>query len=302
MAHKLEGIFTPMLIPFDTRGGINEAELRRLIRWLIDKGVHGLYPNGSTGEATRLTSEERQQIVKITTDESAGRVPVIAGMAEPNPRETLRLCHLYASLGVRAVAIVSPFYYRISQESVHAYFAEIARNSPADILLYNIPAFATPIDLGTIQKLSELPRIVGIKESSGDLPTMMRLINSIRPLRPGFSFLTGWDPVLVPMLLVGCDGGTCAIGNVLPEHLRRIFELVRAGEIQEAARLQDRMLPIFDLVLQDFEFPDGFRAAAELRGFSFGVSRQPLSVAQLEARAVHKRALEKLLLDFGLPS
>jgi 4-hydroxy-tetrahydrodipicolinate synthase len=299
MTGKLEGIFTPMLVPFDDRGEINEAELRRLVRWLIAKGSHGIHVNGSTGEAARLTSEERQRIVAITCDEAAGQVPVIAGTAEPNTRESLRVSHLYAELGACAVAVLPPFYYRVNQDSVYTHFAQIARDSPLDIVLYNIPAFATSIDLGTVQKLSQFERVIGIKDSSGDLPAMMRLISSIRPLRPDFSFLTGWEPVLVPMLLAGCDGGTHASANVIPEHLRRMFEAVCAGEIEQAIRLQYQMLPLFDLIVSHFEFPDGFRAAAELRGFSFGMPRQPLSAAAVEQRSSQKLGLQLLLAGLG---
>jgi len=146
---RLQGIFTPMLVPLDEQGRIHEAELRRFINWLIESGVHGLYPNGSTGEFTRLTVEERRLIVKITCDEARGRVPVLAGAAEANVRETIAACELYHSYGATAVAIVSPFYYRLSPESLYAHFREIALHSPIDVTLYNIPMFATPIDVPT---------------------------------------------------------------------------------------------------------------------------------------------------------
>src|SRR5436309_9282649 len=113
MGEKLRGIFTPNLVPLDARGDINEAELRRYIDWLIAKGVHGLYPNGSTGEFTRFTPDERRRIVRIVCEQSAGRVPVLAGAAEANVRETLKACEAYREYGARAVAIVSPFYYKL---------------------------------------------------------------------------------------------------------------------------------------------------------------------------------------------
>src|ERR1017187_10833737 len=144
MPARLEGIFTPTLVPFDAQGEINEPELRRFISWLIERGVHGLYPNGSTGEFTRFNEEERRRIVRITCEESRGRVPVLAGAAEANVKETLAACEAYAGMGARAVAIVSPFYYRLAADSVFAYFAEIARHSPIEITLYNIPMFASP--------------------------------------------------------------------------------------------------------------------------------------------------------------
>ena len=119
----------------------------------------------------------------------AGRVPILAGAAEANTRETIRACEHYYGLGVRAVAIVSPFYYRLSPEGVYAYFKEIADHSPIDITLYNIPMFASPIDVDTIVRLAaECPRVVAIKDSSGDVPNMMRMIAAVRPQRPDFSF------------------------------------------------------------------------------------------------------------------
>src|SRR3954467_2525340 len=176
---KLQGIFTPNIVPLDSRGQINEAEFRRYIDWLIERGVHGLYPNGSTGEFTRFTVEERRRIIKIACEQAAGRVPVLAGAAEANVRETLAACEAYHGYGATAVAIVSPFYYKLSPESVYAYFREIALNSPIDVTLYNIPMFASPIDVPTIRRLSEFQRIIGIKDSSGDVAFMGRMINAV---------------------------------------------------------------------------------------------------------------------------
>lgn len=300
MPAPLKGIFTPMLVPLDAQGRIHEAELRRFINWLIAKGVHGLYPNGSTGEFTRLTAEERRLIVKITCDENRGRVPVLAGAAEANVKETLAACELYHSYGATAVAIVSPIYYRLSPESVYAHFREIALNSPIDVTLYNIPLFASPIDVNTIRRLSEFPRIVGIKDSSGDVAFMMRMIAAIRPNRPEFTFLTGWDCVLIPMLLAGADGGTNAASNVVPELMRKLFDLYGANQLAEAMKLQHRILELFDLMLNNFEFPDGFRAGVEMRGFDFGRSRQPQSPSQQTDRAALKQVLQCLLSESGI--
>src|SRR5262249_45948549 len=161
----------------------------------------------------------------------------------------------------------SPFYFRLSAESVYAYFAEIASHTPIDVTLYNIPMFASPIDVPTIRRLAECPRIVGIKDSSGDLAFMVRMISAVRPIRPDFTFLTGWEAVLAPMLMVGCDGGTNASSNAVPEITRRIYELSKAGRYDEAMKWQYRITELFDAMLGPFEFPDGFRAAAELRGF-----------------------------------
>jgi len=299
MQAKIQGIFTPNVVPLCEDGTINEPELRRYVDWLIAQGVHGLYPNGSTGEFIRFTAEERRRIVKIVCQQAAGRVPVLAGAAEANARETIQACETYASYGARAVAIVSPFYYRLSPESVHAYFREIATNSPIDVTLYNIPMFASPIDVPTIRRLAELERIVGIKDSSGDMAFMMRMMAAVRPVRPDFVYLTGWEAVLVPMLLIGCDGGTNATSGVVPELTRKLFDLTRAGQLDEAMRLQFRMLELFDAMVFSADFPEGFRAAVELRGFRVGPSRQPRSDRQKFDYSALQNVLRCILADFG---
>lgn len=296
----LKGIFTPNIVPLDAAGEIAEEELRRYVDWLIERGVHGLYPNGSTGEFTRFTAEERRRIIEIITDHNRDRVPILAGAAEANARETIRACEHYCDLGVRAVAVVSPFYYKLSPAGVYAYFKEIADNSPVDVTLYNIPMFASPIDVPTVQRLAdECPRVAGIKDSSGDLPHMMRMISAVRPTRPDFSFLTGWDAALMPMLLIGCDGGTNATSGVVPEITRRLYELTLERRLDEAKDLQYRLLTLFDAMLLSAEFPEGFRAALRLRGIETGTGRQPQSsVQQLELQQLSDQ-LQCLLADEG---
>jgi dihydrodipicolinate synthase/N-acetylneuraminate lyase len=300
---KLQGIFTPNIVPLDQRGNIHEAELRRYVDWLIERGVHGLYPNGSTGEFTRFTPDERRRIVQIMVDQAAGRVPILAGAAEANVRETLAACEYYHGLGVRAVAIVAPYYYRLSPDNVYAYFRQIARHTPVDVTLYNIPMFASPIDVPTLRRLSEeCPRIVGIKDSSGDVAQMIRMIEAVRPHRPDFSFLTGWDTVLLPMLLVGCDGGTNASSGVAPELTRKLYDLAAGGCLDEARRVQTRIIKLFDSALGAADFPEGFRVGVRLRGFRMGTGRQPLSEDHRTRLEELENTLRNFLAEEGLDS
>lgn len=297
---KLQGIFTPNLVPLDSRGEINEGELRKYTDWLIERGVHGLYPNGSTGEFTRFTVEERRRIIEIMADQVRGRVPILAGAAEANVKETIRACEYYHSLGVRAVAIVAPFYYKLSPASVYAYFKEIGKNTPIDVTLYNIPLFASPIDVPTVQRLSEeCEKIVAIKDSSGDIPHMIRMIKAVRPNRPEFSFLTGWDAALMPLILVGCDGGTNATSGIVPEITRKLYDLTIAGRLDEARKVQYDLVSLFDTMIYSAEFPEGFRAAVELRGFRMGVGRQPMSEAQRTDLDALRGTLQCLLSEHG---
>src|SRR3954464_1122740 len=297
---RLQGIFTPNLVPLDQDGEINESELRRYVDWLIERGVHGLYPNGSTGEFTRFTAEERREIMRIVCDQTRGRVPVLAGAAEANTRETIRACEAYHGFGATAVAIVSPFYYKLSPESVYAYFREVALNSPIDVTLYNIPMFASPIDVPTLRRLGEFERVIGIKDSTGDVAMMCRMMQAVKPVRPDFSFLTGWDVVLLPMLVMGVDGGTNATSGIVPELMRKLWDLIQANQIDPARELQLRILELFDTMLFSADFPEGFRAAVELRGFNFGRSRQPLSQTQTIDRLALQRVLQCILADFGV--
>ena len=297
---KLRGIFTPNMVPLDGRGQINEPEYRRYIDWLIAGGVHGLYPNGSTGEFTRFTAAERRRIVEIMADQVAGRVPILAGAAEANVKETIAACEYYHSLGLRAVAIVSPFYYKLSPDNVYAYFKEIGRHTPIDVTLYNIPMFASPIDVPTIRRLSEeCEKIVGIKDSSGDVAQMMRMIDAVRPNRPDFSFLTGWDPCLLSMMAIGCDGGTHAISGIVPGVTRKLFDLVSAGQWDEARQVQYQVIRLFDAFLYTADFPEAVRTAVEVQGFRMGRGRQPLSDAHITKLEALRPKLHNLITDMG---
>ncbi len=280
-SQRITGILTPNITPVDAHGNVDEDVLRGYIDWLIDRGVDGLYPNGSTGEFVRFTAEERRRIVAIVVDQTRGRIPVLAGAAEANAKETIAACNAYGDMGVRAVAIVAPFYYRLSNDAVYAYFREIAGAVRVDVTIYNIPMFASPITVETAVRLAhDCPRVIGIKDSSGDLPNMMRMIAAIRPQRNDFTFLTGWDAALAPMLIAGADGGTNATSGVVPELTRALHRCVVAGQIEEAIRLQYQLVPLFDAMISLGEFPDGFRAGARSRGWDLGQGRLPASPDQ----------------------
>ena len=153
------GIFCPNVVLFDRQNAINHAEMERYINWLIEVGIHGLYPNGSTGEFARLSHEERRDVVRLVCEVNKGRVPVLAGASEANVRDVLEMAEHYASLGVDAIALMPPYYYEISTESLFEYFAEIAEASPLDILLYNIPRFTQELSLDLMERLLPYERI-----------------------------------------------------------------------------------------------------------------------------------------------
>lgn len=300
MSEVMEGIYTPNITPIDAQGRVDEDKLCGYVDWLIERGVHGLYPNGSTGEFTRFTATERRRIIEVLCNHVGDRVPILAGAAEANVRETIDACDTYGAMGVRAVAIVAPFYYKLSQEAVYQYFKDIADAVSIDVTLYNIPLFASPIEVSTVRKLAmDCPRVVGIKDSSGDIPHMMRMIAAVRPQRPDFSFLTGWDAALAPMFMIGCNGGTNATSGVVPELTKAIFESCQRGQWDRAMQLQYRLLPLFDAMIGQPEFPEGFRRGARARGWDLGRSRQPLSQDQMRSAQATQEQLSQILSELN---
>jgi len=275
---RLTGIFTPTLVPFDAKGRINEDELRRMVNWLIEKGISGLYPNGSTGEFIRLSLEERKRVIQIVVEENRGRLPVLAGAAEANVDLILDVCRLYADMGCAAVSVTGPYYYKVSQESIEYSFRQLAKRSPIDIVLYNIPQYSNEFSVPVLTHLAlDCPRIVGVKDSSRDFPRFLNTLQAIKPHRPDFSCLIGCEEMLFPSVLMGADGGTIASSGVVPEVIVKLYRESVAGNIAEARRIQLNVLDLINTMLFGTNFPEGFRAGMSLRGFNLGTTRQLLS-------------------------
>jgi dihydrodipicolinate synthase/N-acetylneuraminate lyase len=298
--NKISGIYTPNLVPFDTNGRINEGELRRMVNWLIDKGVTGLYPNGSTGEFIRLSLEERKRVIQIIAEENRGRVPILAGAAEANMDLILDVCRTYADLGCVAVSVTGPYFFKVSQESIEHFFRELAKRSPIDIVLYNIPQFSNEISVPVVTRLAlDCPRIAGIKDSSRDFPRFLNTLQAIKPQRPDFSCLIGCEEILFPALLMGADGGTIASSGVVPEVIVKLYRESVAGNIAEARRIQLKLLDLINAMLYGTNFPEGFRAGMSLRGFNLGTTRQLLSPRELVDLEEIRGKIACLLADCG---
>jgi 4-hydroxy-tetrahydrodipicolinate synthase len=274
---KLTGIFCPHMVPLDEWGGIHEAELRRLVEWLIARGVHGLYPNGSSGEFTLFSPAERRRITEIVVDQTRGRALVMAGATEPTVDECLAACEHYKAIGCDCAAILPPYYFKMTQPNVREYFRLLAKHSPLDLVLYNIPQYANEISIEVVRDLAELPRIIGIKDSSRDFARYVNTMAAVRPVRPDFSFLIGCEEILVPSLIMGGDGGTLATSGVVPELLVRMYEDTRAGRLDQAVRDQYSLLDLIREIVFGLAFPEGLRTALTVRGFAMGRPRQPLA-------------------------
>jgi dihydrodipicolinate synthase/N-acetylneuraminate lyase len=296
----IRGIYTPNLVPFLDDGRINEDELRRLVHWLIEKGVTGLYPNGSTGEFIRLSFEERKRVIEIVAQETRGRVPILAGAAESNLTLILEACRHYADLGCLAVSVTGPYYYKVSQESIEYFFRELARSSPIDIVLYNIPQFSNEISIPVLTRLAlDCPRIVGVKDSSRDFPRFLNTLQAIKPQRPEFSCLIGCEEILFPSLFMGGDGGTIATSGVVPEVVMKLYREFLNGNMEEAKRIQFKLLDLINAMLYGTNFPEGFRAGMSLRGFNLGTTRQLLSPQEKSDLQDIRSKIACILADCG---
>lgn len=300
MKPALSGIFVPNIVPYDAKGRINEEELRRIIRWLATKGVSGFYPNGSMGEFIRLSVEERKTVVRIVSEESNG-LPILAGAAEANIEAVLDMCRYCADLGCRAVSITGPYYYKLTQESIEAYFRELAARSPIDIVVYNIPVFANEITLPVLERLAlDCPRIIGTKDTSKDMGRFQQTIHTIKRQRPDFSVLIGWEELLCAGLFMGADGGTLSTAGVAPEVIMPLYNAARANDWDKARDLQFELLDIFNLMVGAPNFPEGFRNGYELRGFNAGAARFPLSGPERANMLELRRKLAVALAKHGL--
>jgi len=296
---RFRGIFCPNIVLFDADQKINYAEMERYIDWLIQSGIHGLYPNGSTGEFVRLSWEERQDVVRLVCSVNGGRVPVLAGASEANLRDVLKMAEFYARLGVDAISLVAPYYYKISEKSLFEYFAEIAKHSPLDILLYNIPQFTQEIPLRLMEDLLEYERIFGTKDSSRDLPRLENTIHRLRRHRPDYVVLVGCEEILFPAVLMGASGGTIATSGIIPEIITELYDLAVAGDVVRGREIQYRILDLINLMLLGTNFPEGFKTAVAVRGFEVGPPRQVMSEEERQYLLGLEAQVSCLLSDMG---
>ena len=295
------GIFCPNVVLFDRQNAINHAEMERYINWLIEVGIHGLYPNGSTGEFARLSREERGDVVRLVCEVNKGRVPVLAGASEANVRDVLEMADYYASLGVDAIALMPPYYYEISPESLFEYFAEIAEASPLDILLYNIPQFTQELSLDLMERLLPYERIFGTKDSSRDLPRLLNTMHRLRQQRSDYVVMTGCEEIVFPAVMMGASGGTIATSGIVPEVIVELYERATSGDMERARELQYRILDLINLMLLGVNFPEGFKTGVAARGFDVGPARTASSAAEQEYLLKLEGQINCVLADMGYP-
>ncbi|MBO0455634.1 4-hydroxy-tetrahydrodipicolinate synthase [Enterococcus hulanensis] len=270
---KITGIITAMVTPL-SENGIDEAATRKLVNKLINDGVHGLFILGTNGEFYALSEEEKLTLVKIVVDEAAGRVPIFAGSGGISTEAVIQLTNQFAELGVDAVSIITPYLIKISDEELIQHYQAIAANTNLPIILYNIPA-NTKISISeqVFKELIKIPRIVGIKDSSGQLENIQMYLDLND--RADFSVLVGSDSLILPALQKGADGAVAATSNVLTKTDLGIYQAYLANDLEKAARLQESIND-FRRVLKLATVPSVLKYSLGLTGIPVGPPKSPV--------------------------
>ncbi|MCM3710547.1 4-hydroxy-tetrahydrodipicolinate synthase [Sporosarcina luteola] len=266
-------IVTAMVTPFDTNGEIDFEATRNLINHLIANGSDSLVVSGTTGESPTLTSEEKVKLFKFTVDVVNGRVPVIAGTGSNNTRESIELTMLAEDVGVDAIMLVSPYYNNPCQEGIYQHFTTIAAATSLPIMLYNVPGrTVVNIDVDTVVRLSKIPNIVSIKEASGNLEAMAKIIEQTPP---SFSLYSGDDALTLPVLSIGGTGVVSVSSHVLGNEMQTMIRNFKIGNTVEAASNHRRLVPMMKALFAAPN-PSPVKAALNLIGIPVGGVRLPM--------------------------
>jgi 4-hydroxy-tetrahydrodipicolinate synthase len=272
---KPEGIFPALVTPFTDDGKAVDVErLRFLVNRCIELGVHGVVPCGTTGEFVNLTVEERKQVIKAVVDEVNGRVPVIAGTGASGTDQTLEMTKYAKDVGADAALVVTPFYLKPADRGIYEHFDTIASKADMPIILYNIPQ-CTGVQLTwqMVEDLAQIPNIVGLKDSSGQLGYILAVLEKVRDK---INVLCGHDEVVVAALAAGCSGAILASANVIPDIWIQIYNHVKNGELQKAREIQYKVQKIARIIAGSG--PVGTKAALNMMKIKVGPVRQPLSI------------------------
>jgi 4-hydroxy-tetrahydrodipicolinate synthase len=293
MDFQPKGIIPAMVTPVTRDGKINVSALRKLTNYLIEGGVHGLFPVGSQGEFYALTFEEKKLVIETVVEETRGRVPVYAGTGAITTREAIVLTKMAENAGVNAVSVLTPFFIHPNETELFDFYSAIARSTRLPMLLYNNPG-RTGVNLSAnfIVRASQVENIVGIKDSSGDLTLTAEYI---RRTDQRFSILAGRDTLIYGTLCYGGKGAIAATANVAPKVIVEIYEAFKAGDTKRSLEAQFRLAPLrlaFDLGT----FPVVIKEALNLIGIDAGIGIPP--VGEITSKA--KEELKEILRNMEL--
>ena len=244
MERPVQGIVPPMATPLAGRDQLDVDGLERLIEHIVEGGVHGLFLLGTTGEGPVLSYRLRRELIERTCRQVAGRVPVLVGVTDSSHVEMLRMTEYAAQAGANAVVVAPPFYYPLSQADLLRLVESLASQSALPIYLYNHPELTkTSFAPQTVAQAMSIPRIAGIKDSSGDMLYLKKVLERVRA-KPDFRVLVGPEHLLEEALRCGAHGGVPGGANIFPELPVRLYEAFKSGDEHLAREIQERMVII----------------------------------------------------------
>lgn len=264
MNNRLKGTGVAVITPFLPDGKIDFASLGKLVEDYIANGVDYLVTVCTTSETPTLSEEEKDEVVNCIVRVNAGRVAIVRGLGGPNTMELVHQLQTRDFTGVDALLSVTPFYNRPSQEGVYQHYKLLAENSPLPIILYNVPGrTGCNIDAATTLRLAnDFPNIVAVKEASGMMNQIMKII-AHKPA--GFSVISGDDALTLPLLAAGVDGVISVIANAFPKEMSTMVRLARNNQFAEARQIHLRLLDYIQACFREGS-PCGIKALMSLQG------------------------------------
>jgi 4-hydroxy-2-oxoglutarate aldolase len=278
----IRGIFPPLTTPFRGDGALDTAGFERNLEAYATQDLGGVLVLGSNGEAASLDEGEKLSLVRIARARVGSRT-LLVGTGLESTRATVDLTRKVADLGADAALVLTPSYYKsqMTQAALRAHFEAVADASPIPVLLYSVPAFTgIPFPLGLAAELAKHPQVRGMKESSGDVGLLGRIVASVPTT---YEVLCGNGPVIYPALCVGAVGGVLAVACCAPRPTAALYRAYAEGDHARARRLQEAITPLAAAVTAVHGVA-GLKAAMDLAGFRGGPVRSPLLPLAAEAR------------------
>lgn len=272
-----KGNYGVVLTPFDEKGNLDEGALHAEMRYCIRSRTTGLLMCGSTGEFVYMTPEQQKLVLKIGMEEAGEKKVMIGGASGATESRVLDLLEYMSGVGYRYAMICPPYYYPQSPENVLSFYDMISRHAPDEmkILLYNIPFCSPEIPLGYLPELLQYPNIIGMKDSSGNMMYLSKVMGTVSKMRPDFAVFTGQDSAFLPSLTIGVSGCMSALCWMLDDILSDILCAYKNNDFEQASR---RQLEIIRLVMQldSVAFPENYRVLAEIIGIDAGKIQRSL--------------------------
>lgn len=286
------GAITALITPFKD-GQLDEVALRNIVRWQIDQGINGLVPVGTTGESPTLSENEHKRVIEITVQEANKAVPILAGAGSNNPIEAVNYSEFAYQAGADATLHVAGYYNRPNQEGLYQHYKYVHDNSKLPMVIYNIPPRAiVGVDVSTMARLAELPRVIGVKDATGDLT---RPIRERAMIKQAFDYLSGDDVTAVAYNVGGGQGCISVSSNVAPKQVVELHQLCHQGRFQEAMALQDKLFALHNALFLEPN-PAGPKYALSLLGFCSEECRLPIVPLQASTKATIRKVMEDLEL------